>query len=80
MNLPKRAVSESKLGSPPRGGEREESAFPQQQPIFMGGKLPLKPGLLLEATRDFPAKGWREVPDTPRRLFAIIAAFGRKPG
>ena len=22
----------------------------------------------------------REVPDTPRRLFAIIAAFGRKPG
>ena len=28
----------------------EESAFPQQQPIFMGGKLPLKPGLLLEAT------------------------------
>ena len=29
----------------------EESAFPQQQPIFMGGKLPLKPGLLLEATR-----------------------------
>ena len=30
----------------------EESAFPQQQPIFMGGKLPLKPGLLLEATED----------------------------
>ena len=25
-------------------------------------------------------KSWREVPDTPRRLFAIIAAFGRKPG
>ena len=51
MHLPKRAVSESKLGSPPRGGEMEESAFPQQQPIFMGGKLPLKSGLLLEATR-----------------------------
>ena len=30
----------------------EESAFPQQQPIFMGGKLPLKPGLLLEATAE----------------------------
>ena len=28
----------------------EESALPKQQPIFMGGKLPLKPGLLLEAT------------------------------
>ena len=34
----------------PLPGEMEESAFPQQQPIFMGGKLPLKPGLLLEAT------------------------------
>ena len=41
--------SESKLGSPPRGGEREESSFPRQQPIFTGGKLPLKPSLLLEA-------------------------------
>ena len=40
--------SKSKLGSPPRGGDGEESAFPQQQPIFTGGKLPLKPSLLLE--------------------------------
>ena len=41
VNLPKRAVSESKLGTPPRGGERKESSFPQQQPIFTGGKLSL---------------------------------------
>ena len=42
-------LSESKLGSPPRGGEREESSFPQQQPIFTRGKLSLKSSLLLEA-------------------------------
>ena len=35
---------------PTRQGERRESSFPQQQPIFTGGKLPLKPSLLLEAT------------------------------
>ena len=32
-----------------QGGKREESSIPQQQPIFTGGKLPLKPSLLLEA-------------------------------
>ena len=38
-----------------QGGDGEESAFPQQQPIFTRGKLPLKPSLLLEVA--FPQKG-----------------------
>ena len=33
-----------------QGGERKESSFPQQQPIFTRGKLSLKSSLLLEAT------------------------------
>ena len=64
INRLKVAFSESKLGSPLRGGEREESSFPQQQPIFTRGKLSLKSSLLLEAAN-------REEP------FSVISALKR---
>ena len=62
-------LSESKLGSPPRGGEREESSFPQQQPIFTRGKLSLKSSLLLEAALKSP---FQKKQNTPLRTEGIF--------
>ena len=54
-------LSESKLGFPPRGGEREESTFHQQQPVFMGGKPSTKSSLLLEAANFSTFQGCNEI-------------------
>ena len=48
LKLPSAGL-ECTTNKPSRGGERGESAFPQQQPIFTRSKLSLKSSLLLEA-------------------------------